>query len=219
MKMTKPKPATRKDGTLTRGKIMRAAAEEFSAKGLAGARVDEIAKSAGANKSLIYQYYGSKDGLFAAVLEQYYEIIRNGDVQADAGAGPVEALTGIISATYDAWLGIPEFVNILASENLLGATHVKKLKKIISRYKTLIETIDDILRQGAQLGHFRAGIDARQLYVTIAALTTYHLSNNHTLSTLLGVDMSSKQILKQRREHVVAVVMGYVRGGAELAVK
>jgi len=208
--MKKRKPAIRKDGALTREKILGAAAKEFSAKGLAGARVDEIAAVSGANKSLLYQYYGSKDGLFAAVLERYYEIIRQGDQEVVNLDDPAAALTAIVTSTYDAWLNVPEFVSILGSENLVGAKHVKRLKKVTERYGRLIKTIEDILKRGARDGLFRQDIDARQLYVTIAALTTYHVSNSHTLSTLLETDIASPRFLKQRREHAADLILSYV---------
>ncbi len=208
--MKKRKSAIRKDGVLTREKILTAAAKEFSSKGLAGARVDEIAAVSGANKSLLYQYYGSKDGLFAAVLERYYEIIRQGDSEAVNVDDPVAALTTIVTSTYDAWLNIPEFVSILGSENLVGAKHVKRLKKVMERYGRLVKTIEDILKRGATEGLFRSDIDATQLYVTIAALTTYHISNSHTLSTLLNTDIASPRYLKQRREHAADLILSYV---------
>ena len=53
----------------TRRRLLAAATEEFAARGIAGARVDRIAAEAGANKSLIYSYFGSKDGLFTAVYD------------------------------------------------------------------------------------------------------------------------------------------------------
>jgi TetR/AcrR family transcriptional regulator len=208
--MKKDKPTVRKDGALTRENILLAAAQEFSTKGLAGARVDVIAAVSGANKSLLYQYYVSKEGLFAAVLERYYDIIRQGDSEADNVEDPAKALHAIVISTYDAWLKIPEFISILSSENLLEAKHVKRLKKVIDRYQGLIQTIDGILKRGAKTGAFRPGIDARQLYVTIAALTTYHISNKHTLSALLGTNITSKAALKQRREHAADIVLRYV---------
>lgn len=208
--MKQAKPAVRKDGARTRENILNAAAREFSEKGFAGARVDVIAEIAGGNKSLLYQYFKSKDGLFAAVLERYYETIRQGDHAVDTIDDPRQALTTIVVSTYDAWVKIPEFVSILSSENLLKATHVKRLKTVIARYRELIDVLDNILKRGAEAGIFRSGIDARQVYVTIAALTTYHWSNNHTLSALLGVNITSPAALRQRREHISDVVLRYV---------
>jgi TetR/AcrR family transcriptional regulator len=59
-----------------RDAILAAARGEFSAKGLKGARVNEIAARAGVNKQLIYYYFGSKDELYGAALESVYAEIR-----------------------------------------------------------------------------------------------------------------------------------------------
>ena len=56
--------------------LLAAAREAFAARGLEGARVDDIAQRAGTNKQLVYHYFGSKDGLYTAVLEQVYREIR-----------------------------------------------------------------------------------------------------------------------------------------------
>ncbi len=58
-----------RDASATRARILGAAAAEFSARGLAGARIDRIAEAASANKRLIYVHFQSKDGLFAAALD------------------------------------------------------------------------------------------------------------------------------------------------------
>ena len=57
-----------RDPEKTQADILQAAETEFSAKGLAGARVDEIARLAGANKRMIYHYFGNKEDLFKEVL-------------------------------------------------------------------------------------------------------------------------------------------------------
>jgi len=57
----------------TRQSLLAAARAAFAEGGLEGARVDEIAKRAGANKQLVYHYFGSKDGLYTAVLEEVYQ--------------------------------------------------------------------------------------------------------------------------------------------------
>ncbi|MFG1783832.1 TetR family transcriptional regulator [Rhodococcus oryzae] len=58
------------DSAATRAKILAAAIEEFSAYGLAGARIDRIAEAAGANKRSIYVYYTNKELLFSAALHE-----------------------------------------------------------------------------------------------------------------------------------------------------
>src|SRR4051812_3839303 len=62
----------RRDPDRTREAILRAAQDEFAAKGLFGGRVNMIAREAGANKRMIYHYFGSKEGLYLAALERVY---------------------------------------------------------------------------------------------------------------------------------------------------
>jgi AcrR family transcriptional regulator len=59
-----------RDAESTRRRLLAAAAQEFAARGIAGARVDRIAEVAGANKAMIYNYFGSKDLLFDAVFQE-----------------------------------------------------------------------------------------------------------------------------------------------------
>jgi AcrR family transcriptional regulator len=66
------RPPGERDPERTRAAILAAATEEFTAHGLNGARVDEIAKRSGVNKRMIYYYFGDKGGLYIAVLEEIY---------------------------------------------------------------------------------------------------------------------------------------------------
>src|SRR5262245_58465692 len=71
--MRKPaKPATR-DPDRTQRVILAAALDEYSRHGPAGARVDRIAAAAGVNKRMIYHYFGSKDGLWASLLDAQWD--------------------------------------------------------------------------------------------------------------------------------------------------
>ena len=97
---------TRSDGRATRRRILDAATEEFATHGIAGARVDRIAASSGANKARIYAYYGSKEALFDAVL--------NDNVSAIVDVAPLDAtdLPGYAVALYDAYLTNPPFLRL-----------------------------------------------------------------------------------------------------------
>src|SRR5947199_3954496 len=64
------KSGSRGEPEKTRAAILKAALEEFAHEGVTGARTDEIARSAGVNKALLYYYFKDKDGLYAAALEQ-----------------------------------------------------------------------------------------------------------------------------------------------------
>jgi len=63
------------DSAATRARLLDAAYSEFAARGFAGARVEKIASAAGANKQAIYLYFGSKEGLFDAVLDDRLGIL------------------------------------------------------------------------------------------------------------------------------------------------
>ena len=69
---TRAKATAVRDPEQSRARILKAAREEFANKGLGGARVDQIAQSAGINKRMLYHYFGNKDALFRAVLEENY---------------------------------------------------------------------------------------------------------------------------------------------------
>ena len=59
-------------------------------------------------------------------------------------------------------------------------------------------------------GLFRGGVDPLQLYISIAGLAYFYLSNKHTLSAIFGRDLMSTKALNQRLSHITEVVMGYV---------
>jgi len=208
-------PVRTRDAERTQQEILRAAMAEFSDKGLGGARIDAIAERAGVNKRLIYYYFGGKDELFLAVLELTYADIR----QAEAAlhletAAPDEAVRMLVAFTWQHYLDHPEFLTLLNSENLHRAQHLKRSRKIRAMHSPLIDTLSEVLERGARSGAFRAGVDPVQLYVSIAALGYFYLSNNHTLSTIFGRDLKAPRALAARLAHIKALVLGYLRPNA-----
>src|SRR5882762_378119 len=90
-----------RDPERTRRRILDAATEEFARFGLGGARVDRIAARAGANKRMLYYYFGSKEALFLAALEESYAHIRNAERQLDLEhRDPREALKRLVEFTW-----------------------------------------------------------------------------------------------------------------------
>jgi AcrR family transcriptional regulator len=200
-----------RDADRTQQAILRAAMTEFADKGLGGARIDAIAERAGVNKRLIYYYFDAKDGLFLAVLEQTYADIRTAEQALHLeAADPVEAVRRLVAFTWQHYVAHPEFLNLLNSENLHRARHLKQSKRIREMNSPLIQTLADVLERGRSAGLFRGGIDPVQLYISIAALSYFYLSNNPTLSTIFGRDLMSGKALAERLSHITEVVMGYV---------
>lgn len=192
----------------TKGDILAAARAEFARAGLSGARIEQIAEKSGANKRMIYHYFGSKDNLFAAVVEAAYLDIRAQEQTLGLDAlAPTEAIRRLIEFTWDYYLQHPEFITLVNSENLQKARHIKASELLKQNQMRYAHTVADILRRGAASGEFRAGIDAVQLVITIAAVGFYYLNNRHTGSVLFGFEFMDKAALKKRLAFNLDTVM------------
>lgn len=210
------KPATKsakpRQPDVTRRNILDAALVEFAAKGLAGARVDEIAERSGSNKRMIYEYFGNKEGLWLTVLENAYSRMREEEHAIDvARMKPEEGMRYLMEFNFKFCSRNPEFIALLNAENLHKASYLKDSKKIRELYTPLLVVITDLLQRGQKAGVFRKGIDPVDLYTTIAALGFFYFSNVHTLSTIFGRNLLSQKEQKARMEHSADVILGYLR--------
>jgi AcrR family transcriptional regulator len=196
-----------------RSRILEAAKEEFAAHGLAGARVDRIAAKAGANKRMLYYHVGKKDELYLTVLEAAYEKIRAEERGLDLEhLDPPQAIERLIHFTWNYFLKNPEFLALLNTENLAKARHLKRSTKVKSMHSPFVEMIRTVVRRGVASGDFVTVIDPVQLYISIAALCFFYLSNSATLSVIFGRDLLAEQARDQRLNHMVALVLAALTG-------
>ena len=201
-----------RDPGRTQAAILAAATEEITAKGLNGARVDEIARRAGVNKRMIYHYFGDKEGLYLAVLETTYSAIRSAEIGLKlADKDPVEGMRELVLFTWHYFIEHPEFLSLLGTENLHRAAYLKKSKRIRDLHSPLIGMIADLLDRGARQKVFKRGVDPVELYISIAALGFFYMSNRFTLSTIFGRDLTASDALEVRGRHIVEVVLAYLR--------
>ncbi len=201
-----------RDPERTRAAILAAAMEEFTAHGLNGARVDEIAKRSGVNKRMIYYYFGDKNGVYLAVLEEIYADIRNAEIRLHlADRDPVDAMRELVAFTWNYFNEHPEFLSLLGTENLHRARHLKTSKKIRELHSPLVGIITVLLARGVKAKVFREGVDPVQLYITIASLGFFYMSNRFTLSTIFGRDLGNSEALAERGKHIEDVVLQYLR--------
>ncbi|MBL8377746.1 MAG: TetR family transcriptional regulator [Burkholderiales bacterium] len=206
-----PQRKAPRDPEQTRARILVAARNEFARYGLGGARVDRIAAAAGANKRMLYYYFGNKDALFLAVLEGAYEHIRDAEKALHlTEIDPPEAIRRLIAFTWEYYLEHPEFMTLLNSANLHRARHLEKSTKVRSMHSPFVAMIEEILERGRRAGVFRAGVDPVQLYVSIAALTYFYLGNKYTLSAIFGRDLMSPRARAERLGHMTELVLGYL---------
>lgn len=208
----RPAPEKRaRDPERTRTSILEAATREFARHGLGGARVDRIATRARANKRMLYYYFGDKDALFRAVLEHAYARIRTAEQALRLlDVPPAEGVRRLVEFTWHYYLAHPEFITLLNSENLHRGQHLRRSRQISAMNSPVIATLSEILTRGAATGEFRRDADPLQLYVSIAALAYFFLSNNHTLSAVFGRDLATPAARAERLAHMIDVVLGYL---------
>jgi AcrR family transcriptional regulator len=200
-----------RDADRSQATILAAARDEFAEHGLGGARMDRIAERAGLNKRLIYYYFEDKEQLFRAVLEQAYLNIREEERKLHLlDLKPADAVRRLVEFTWDYYLAHPEFLTLLNSANLHRARHLEESKRAREMNSPLIEMLAEILERGRKDGSFRGGVDPLQLYVSIAGLSYFYLSNSHTLSAIFGRDLLSAKARNERLAHMCDVILGYV---------
>ncbi len=209
---TRRRPSGSRDPERTRATILAAATVELTTKGLKGARVDAIARRSGANKRMIYHYFHNKEGLYLAVLEAAYAAIRSAEVGLNVvDRDPVDGMRELVTFTWRYFIQHPEFLSLLATENLNRASYLKKSRRIRELHSPLVGLISTLLERGAKDGTFRRGVDPVQLYISIAALGFFYFSNRYTLSTIFARDFAARDELAERGKHIVDVVLGYLR--------
>jgi TetR/AcrR family transcriptional regulator len=202
----------RRDPDRTREGILQAAQKEFAAKGQSGARVDQIARRAKVNKRMIYHYFGSKEGLYLAALERVYEDLRGTERVLDlTHLEPEEAIRRLVEFNFDYSHQHPELISMLNDENLHRARYLRTSKKVRQLHSPFVRMIDGILKRGVAKGVFRAGLDPVDLYITIAAVGYFYLSNNYTLSAIFGRNLGARRALEKRRRHNVDMILHALR--------
>lgn len=216
---TSARSATRgkrtRDSSLTKESILRAATFEFCRNGLGGARVEAIAHRAKANMRLLYAYFGDKDGLYLAVLEHVYTEIRAAEQQLNLdGLEPVEAMRELINFTFTFFGAHQNYIALINNENLQRARYLRKSRKIAETTLPLVASIERILRRGLAGGLFRREVDPIQLYVSITAMSYFHVSNRYTLSAMFEKDLGAPDWLERRRAHAQDMILTWLTAGA-----
>ena len=197
---------------LTRQDILKAAHDEFCERGFEGARVDSIAEKAGANKRLLYHYFGNKEELYKIVLLGAYQTIRAGERELSLDQySPEEAMDRLVRFTFRHFHQNPWFLRLLTTENLNYARFLKTLPEVKQLHSPLVAQIRTLIQRGAEKGVFRQDVDPIQLYISIAALGYFYISNIHTLSIIFDKDLSHITMIQEREAHAVSMVLDYLR--------
>ncbi|MET3471215.1 AcrR family transcriptional regulator [Novosphingobium sp. 1529] len=189
--------------------IVDIATQEFVEKGLAGARIDEIAGKA--TKRKIYYYFDGKEELYRAVLERAYRRVRDSEAQVDITTGTAEqALRRLIEHDVHYHARHPELVRLVMNENIHHAQHLKQITELPSRNHSVIDILRQLISRGEAEGSFRVGIDPVDLHFNMTALAFYNVSNQFTFAHNFGVDMTSDSALAHRARQVADIIIAWV---------
>ena len=205
---SKPIGARARSAQLTRESILKAAIRVFAKYGLNGGSIEKISSAAKSHDRMIYYYFGNKEGLFVAVLEESYRRFNEAEAKVEIDPlDPANSLRRVVHFILNYYRQHPEFVTILNSENLHRGKHVTKSRRAKDYSSKAISVFDDVLDAGKALGLFRQDIRGRDLYMMVAALGYFYQSNRYTLSAFLGEKLESAETFENWEEFVMGAVL------------
>ena len=200
------------DPDRTTADILAVATREFADKGLAGARIDEIAAATRTSKRMIYYYFGSKEGLYVAVLEEAYRRIRSIESELHLeDLPPEDALRKLVGFTYDYQLANPDFIRLVMTENIHRGEFLAQSRSIQQLNVPAIDAVTTVYQRGVQAGVFRNDVDPVDLHMSISALCFFNVANRHTFGLIFKRDFDSPRAIGARRDSIVEMVVRYVR--------
>ncbi len=146
------------------------------------------------------------------MLEAAYDDLRakEADLRLDP-EDPLASIETLLRFTADYFARNPDFEGLLRTENMMQGRFVRQSRKVPEAASRLKARLGQIIAAGEAKGLFRAGIDPIELYVTITALSRFHLANSYSLSALLGVDLKSAEWRASWLEHSAEMLLAWVR--------
>jgi AcrR family transcriptional regulator len=210
LRVTEVAPERIRDADRTRAELLSVATEVFAADGYSGARVDEIAERTRTTKRMIYYYFGGKEQLYLAVLEQAYLGIRAAEQALDVShLEPVEAVRRIAELTFDHHRQHPAFVRLVSIENIHQGEFLRRIESLRTG-PTPITLLEGLLERGRAEGSFRADVDALDVHLVISAFCVFQVANRHTFGFLFGRDLLAPENGDHLRSMIGDVVVGWL---------
>jgi AcrR family transcriptional regulator len=206
-----PKRELQRDAERTRAEVLAVATEVFAESGYSGARVDEIAQRTRTTKRMIYYYFGGKEGLYLAVLENAYRGIREAEqkLQVDH-VDPVVAMRRLAELTFDHHLDHQAFIRLVSIENIHRGEFIGRIDSLRTISKPATSILEDILARGRDQGAFRDDVDALDVHIVISSYCVFQVANKHTFGFLFGVDFTELTQRAHMRRMIGDVVVGWL---------
>jgi len=212
---------TRRQPEASRDSILRAALAEFAQEGLAGARMDAIAVSAGVNKALLYYYFHDKESLYGAVLDRFFIRLTErvmSELDSDAPLG--ERILRYTCAHFDCVAESPHYARLFQGELMsAGRGGSPHLTRIAERYiRPIAMRVSELLGQGTASGEFRQ-VDPFQFAPSIAAINVHYFVIAPVARVLFDRDPYAPAAIRQRRAAVLDFVAAALFADRETGVK
>jgi AcrR family transcriptional regulator len=200
-----------RDAERTRADILAVATKEFADSGYAGARINEIADKTSTTKRMIYYYFGGKEGLYVAVLEQAYSRIRSLEQQLDVEhLDPVDAIRELAGLTFDHHESHPDFIRLVSIENIHRAEHIARSELLSGLANPALDVLGAILQRGWDAGVFREDVDALDVHQVISGFCVFRTANRHTFGAIFGRDMLAPALREHQRQMLGDLLVAYL---------
>jgi TetR/AcrR family transcriptional regulator len=191
-----PRGRRKIENPATARRILAAAEQHFAAEGMAGARTEEIAAAAHANKAMLYYYFGNKRRLHRAVLENLFRQLHSRSEPTEKTASPREKLRTFVSGYFDFLATHPNYPRLVQREAMEGSRNFGWIVRQYLRpfHNQVVRTIE----AGISAGEFRQ-VDADHMALSILGMTTSYFAAAPILSEIVGRDLLTPKSLEARK--------------------
>ncbi|MEN9762673.1 MAG: hypothetical protein RI906_2499 [Pseudomonadota bacterium] len=198
--------------------ILEVATAEFAEHGFAGARVDAIAAKTRTSKRMIYYHFGSKNGLYEAVLSYAYDGIQTSWALPNLeDLSPMQALACYAQYVYCAHAHHPAFVRLVMGENMLGGKTVKRLTRIRESGLAGLNTLEGILARGRADGSMRGDVRSFDVYANLVGMSFHFVSNRATFSSIFESGLKPDDVQAARERSIVDTILRQVSSGLQIS--
>lgn len=200
-----PRMGSRGQPEESRAAILQAAAHEFAAHGVAGARTDSIAREARVNKALLYYYFKDKETLYGAVLDDAFSGLKHAVFQVlDSELPPREKIMAYAGAYFDFIASNQLYPRLMQREMMRAregqSAHIEKVIKIY--IQPIFARVSEVLREGIAKGEFRP-VNPVHFVPSMVAMIVFYFSSAPMMQKIVGFNPLTQERIAERRAAVL----------------
>lgn len=199
-----------RDPERTREAILDAAEALFAERGYDGASLQEIGRAAGVSRGTPGYFFGSKDGLYEAVLARAFAaelgLVAGAQARAAEAGGPEAELAAALAAFAAFLIARPTFVRLVEREALAGGARLRGAPAHAAAMDAALAVVADIVARGP----FRP-VDPAQLLLDVLALCWFPLAHADTFARPVGLDLDDPAVAGERTRHVIEMLLRGLR--------